>query len=199
MMPEYIYTNESLEAIVRSLQLTRKDNVLAILGSGDQAFAMIEHANSVTAVDISLPQVQYASKQWDYIQSRKFNKFLSTDTLMKTRYFTEEKLDKISAKKGKINFVHNNIREIEFKQDEYSKIYLSNAVSLGFDIHEMFISKAAGLLRQPGLFYITAGGNAETYSLPSGTIIDMDLTVKARDNERSSYKWKPVVLKKIDY
>lgn len=56
-------TNESLDAIVHSLDVRPEDNVLAIGGSGDQAFALLEYVNSVVALDVD-------PVQRDFIQNR---------------------------------------------------------------------------------------------------------------------------------
>jgi len=47
----YRTTNESLDAIVLALQPNKNDKILAVGGSGDQAFSLLEKAGEVCCVD----------------------------------------------------------------------------------------------------------------------------------------------------
>ncbi len=52
-------TNESIDSIIVGLDLSKDDNVLAVGGSGDQAFACLEHVNSVALVEINSSQREF--------------------------------------------------------------------------------------------------------------------------------------------
>jgi len=65
-------TNESLAAIVNGLDVNETDDILAICGSGDQAFALLEKAHSVTAVDIYKNQVDYARYRKRCLKEEKY-------------------------------------------------------------------------------------------------------------------------------
>lgn len=56
-------TNESLAAIVAGMDVSKEDHVLAVGGSGDQAFALSEHVGSVGVIDAD-------PTQRDFIESR---------------------------------------------------------------------------------------------------------------------------------
>lgn len=62
MSPNYSHTNESLDAIVKGMNVNETDDIIAVCGSGDQAFALLEYAGSVLAVDSDRQQIEYAQK-----------------------------------------------------------------------------------------------------------------------------------------
>src|SRR3989344_1381131 len=59
----YYYTNENLQAIVAGLDLSSKDTILAVGGSGDQAFALLEFAGEVKVVDNQPNQIGFIKQR----------------------------------------------------------------------------------------------------------------------------------------
>lgn len=128
-------TNESLDAIVQSMQLTRNDNVLTILGSGDQALAMLEYARLVVAIDNIPEQAKYAQKQAALISEGNFEKFLARKThAISNSYMRMQKYFKTPGRLEAIKKRIKHLRIIEgdiFKDspgNKFSRIYLSNAL-----------------------------------------------------------------------
>ncbi len=56
-IPQFTCTNESLEAILAGLEPKQGDTILAVGGSGDQAFAMLETGARVVVVDFEPDQI----------------------------------------------------------------------------------------------------------------------------------------------
>ncbi|MBT4576839.1 hypothetical protein HOM13_02815 [Candidatus Woesearchaeota archaeon] len=69
-------TNESLDAIVHSLDISPEDNVLAIGGSGDPAFALLEYANSVAVLDIDPVQRDFIGNRLDLLKQGDVSSFV---------------------------------------------------------------------------------------------------------------------------
>ena len=57
--PQFTCTNESLDAIMAGLEPKKGDTILAVGGSGDQAFAMLETCAHVVVVDIEPDQIAF--------------------------------------------------------------------------------------------------------------------------------------------
>lgn len=74
----YSHTNENLRSVVSGLDLNDDDRVLSVLGSGDQAFAFLEYAKHVVAVDTSNVQIDYAIKRAEQLRTGDFKGFLKS-------------------------------------------------------------------------------------------------------------------------
>ncbi|MFA5887971.1 MAG: hypothetical protein WC852_04650 [Candidatus Nanoarchaeia archaeon] len=161
----YTCTNESLDAIIYGMQLSRGDSILAVLGSGDQAFAMIEYANSVLAVDNNPAQVKFALERKALLEAGNFYGFLehlagtgTKDYLMEIHkldrdaYFTPERMESIRRNLDKLEIWEGDI----FRQEgKFSRIYLSNVLRYTKKGKaKRGIRKLAGTLEKKGVLYI---------------------------------------------
>ncbi len=75
---QYSHTNEDLRAITEGLHPSPQDSVLVVVGSGDQAFALLEFAK-VTAVDCNPYQIVFVNKRADFLRNGDFGTFLNAD------------------------------------------------------------------------------------------------------------------------
>jgi hypothetical protein len=201
MTPEYLYTNESLEAIVKSMQLTRKDNVLAVCGSGDQAFAMLEYAKLVVAMDHGPEQVDYAQKQKKLISEGNFKKFLARGSVILKHVANMREYFEVPGRLEKIRkrIKYLSIRDGDIFRDspgnKFSRIYLSNALG-HLDLDESPSQNLMLLidrLKPNGLLYVT-----EEKDMPSDPFSrieeDIELTEIARDYQPN--RWMPAVYRR---
>ena len=76
-MSFYRATLESIDAVMGALAINKNDNVLAVCSSGDVAFAALESAKSVTAIDIEPEQLAYAARRAESLRHRKYGQFLN--------------------------------------------------------------------------------------------------------------------------
>lgn len=218
----YASTNESLDAIMASMELNESDSVLTVLGSGDQALAMLEYGCNVVAVERDLLQGAYAMEMIRTLENADYKKFFSD---YRYEYGTEVKYmarNSYFSKKGRLGKIRNKLRNLQVRQGDilelpeegaFSKVYLSNA--LGYDstiksieAAQSFMDKLAAKLRKPGLVYITGkepetvepGSLFITYDTPircpEDFMIDKKLTKKARAREKSVIPWMPYVLRR---
>jgi len=212
---EYPITNENLLAITRGLAISPSDDVLAICGSGDQAFALLENARSVLAMDKSGAQVEFAEKRRELLRQGKYDEFLPLwvdgydlnprPFHRRREYFHPERLERITSKVDNLEIVRGDIFNPRTSK-KFSKIYLSNSL-----LYESMESSAAlrrivgilNFLSINGLLYISDIddlGRAGIHSpLPSPELpfvsFDKEQTRVARVFERYE-DWFPVVLRK---
>lgn len=73
---QYPCTNETLDAILNGMDVGEKDSIIAVGGSGDQAFALLEKAHSVTAVDRDPMQTRYIEIRADMLLNGDIDGFL---------------------------------------------------------------------------------------------------------------------------
>ncbi|RMD46015.1 DUF3419 family protein [Candidatus Pacearchaeota archaeon] len=148
----YTCTNENLKGIVLGLDLSPKDSVLAVAGSGDQAFAFLEFARQVKAVDIVPEQIELMQQRAKALQTRDYDGFLKVEgtgsadgwlhgqyspelkilnEMRRREYFVEnypQRLERIRANLGNLVIAEPaNILEVAQTESGFSKIYLSNA------------------------------------------------------------------------
>lgn len=165
MVLNYTFTNECLDAIVLGMELSETDTVLAILSSGDQAFAMLEHAGNILAVDTNLEQVEYALERKRFLEEKRFYEFLNYLSGIgdddypaykpsRDAYFTPERMERIRQKLGRMEIMEDNIFDTK-GEERFSRIYLSNAS--GYGNTERNLARAAMLLKKGGLLYMTSG------------------------------------------
>ncbi|MFH1066068.1 MAG: class I SAM-dependent methyltransferase [Nanoarchaeota archaeon] len=196
-------TNESLDAIVQSMQLTRKHNVLAVLGSGDQAFAMLEYAKLVVAIDNHHEQVKYAQKHKELISQGLFSRFLNrAEPIARKPFFRMQEYFKAPGRLEAIKKRINRLKILEgdiFRDspgNQFSRIYLSNAISyLPLDESpEQNLMLIIDRLKPNGLLYVT--DEKDMPSDPySGIEEDIELTEIARDYQPNH--WMPAVYRRI--
>lgn len=206
MSADYLSTNESLEAIMQCMELTRKDNVLAICGSGDQVFAMSEYAGDIIAMDLSLEQIEYAESQRNTILRGNLMEFIYTHTdwaymknsKVRQKYFSKAgRMEKIRENLGRISFASGDIKAYS-PGAKFSRFYLSN-VHLGDDVEDVeVICRVMRGLSAGGICYHASGAELKYMISTSPEIarlvfIDEELTRKAQALENS---WEPLVLRR---
>lgn len=213
---EFDCTNESIDSVVKSLSPREGGNILAICGSGDVPFALVEHAD-VTAIDILKVQIDFARYRADGLRQGDYARFLERTTendhpeyTARDKYFSEAfRKEAIKERLGHLTFEVGNIFETDLQGKGFNKIYLSNAISYGlrynYDFVSSFINRRplhffSQHLQPPGLIYL-----ADYYGLPDhrqkairrGMQLDFGLTRTASKyyDENNLYRWKPAVFR----
>lgn len=199
-------TNESLDAIVRSMCLTRKDNVLAVCGSLDQALAMLEYAKLVVAMDNKHKQAEYAQRQEELISQGNFERFLARKThaisnsyMRMQEYFkTPGRLEAIKRRIKHLRIMEGDIFR-DSPGNQFSRIYLSNA--LGYlhinESPEQNMRLLVERLKPNGLLYVAEKADiygTPLYSFHNAMEKDLELTDIARKFQ--SPRWHPAVYRR---
>ncbi len=164
--PIFKSTNENLEAIVLALRPTKTDRILAVGGSGDQAFALLEHAGKVYCVDNDETQVEYAAQRVEQLKNGDREAFLSQGwNYERNEYFQAKgRAQRIRENFGNLNITCADVFETA-KKGGFTKAYLSNAIGyifcsiLGRESltarFEKCIACVAKNLPQNGLIYVS--------------------------------------------
>lgn len=165
---KYDCTNESIDSVVSSLSPQEGDNILAICGSGDIPFVLVEHAR-VTAVDIDEAQIDFASYRADKLKLGDYASFLrevceptprclSYDHFARDKYFSDiSRMEAIRQRLGNLSFEVGNIFGMDIKYREFNKIYLSNALGYKMKSNSLgsrFMKNVSKYLLSPGLIYL---------------------------------------------
>ena len=195
----YTHTNECLEAIVEGLNLNNNSKVLAILGSGDQTFAMAEFASKIVAVDISKGQVEYASLRLETLKKGDFISFFNYSSEHYDRvkkYFDDDRLRRIQSRivngEVSIDFLEGDIFSEDFLNhlfqnyglDFFNRIYLSNAIAHYFSnvlkgkslfsdydsFHTKILLNLKNKLLKAGLIYVSESVNPKGLNNAVGKI-----------------------------
>lgn len=212
----YSSTNEDLDAIVQGLDLRPDDSVLAVAGSGDQVFAILEYAGRVRAIDSSPSQLQLVRLKVEALGIRMQELFfygkedLLKEISRKREYFSAEgRLERIRDNLDNLVVLESqNIFALQI-DERFSKIYLSNALDWSRSCEEKpeNLSAAIKLLSPGGLLYISNSFTSMPYDektyldlcdLP-GLEREFELTQKARELEKKNteYSWSPIVYRKV--
>lgn len=212
----YIATNENIDAIIKGLDVNNNDKVLSILGSGDQAFAMLEHSK-VIATDTIRAQLKFVNKRIEYLKENNFQDFLMKNySVKKTREYIEGVITRTGEyvlefinlrnnyflKEGRLENIKDNLDNlkifnkniIDCHNEEFNKIYFSNALRAGTNITEL-VDK----LPHNGLIYLSNNKVANSiieYSDKYSVVKDYELSNIACELEKTSYE-KPGVYRKI--
>lgn len=192
----FAYTNECLEAIVAGLSLNENDDVLAVCGSGDQPFAMLEYTDRILAVDTYLSQVNYARKRKELILDGYFDEAFNFSDARTKNYFHRERIDKIRRNLEKLKIEHVNIEDVNYA--DFSKIYFSNVSGhnrtkdhrLGM---KLLGTKEGTLLYFSNDFYFSK-------ALERKFEVDNDLSHKAQrlqEQGKINFTWYPVVYRTL--
>jgi len=212
-MLEYTHTNEDLRAIVHGLDLSLDDKVLAICGSGDQAFAMLEKAGEVVAVDYNQSQLKYALERLKHLKKGDHTRFLVPDPdeyfdlRNSRRYFNWEKFQKIKSRIDSLKIITDqiNIFDSGLAMVDFTKIYLSNALDYGYGpirkdrerLGSFNLEHFVEPLREGTLIYDTNLHHRFEVLCKNGCLEkEEELTRIARWLEEG-YHWNPTVYKKI--
>lgn len=212
----YARTNEDLKSIVAGLDVRPKDYILAVGGSGDQAFALIERARRVLAVDTEAHQVYHMGRMAELIKEGDYRGFLYartggsdpclfldepdlSDTVRwemhhGSKYFTLERFERIRNNLGNLQFRQGEIVETTQIEEGFNKVYLSNALGkehiTGENIREALI-KISQRLPVGGLVYVS--DHVAIYDCLDGCGLESDELLTARANDKG---WFPMVLRK---
>jgi hypothetical protein len=192
------------------MDLTDDSVVLAIGGSGDQAFAMLDVAKGVIAVDSTPVQVRYIEQRRKQLSKGDFKNFMNPEggisdgfykgdhsnewhyDLLRRRdsFFTPERLERIRAKANNIEVLNADITDVRAK---YSRIYATNATSdNGVTSDYGFVYHLVETLQKNGILYFAT----EKKRVPNHAIVDERLTRAARDLEDRKY-WTPTVIRRL--
>jgi|SRR3989344_3087460 len=218
----YNRTNENLDSIVAGLDLTEQDIVLAVGGSGDQAFAMLEFAGRVKVVDKNQEQVQYIKRRAEALRQGDDVSFRQNTH---GAYFYDERLDRIKDKLQHLAVAEPaDIVELTQREENYSRLYLSNAIGhLNSHMKRSDVTKILHAVAQKltlgGLIYVAnhlelvdiSREHDSSYAtreflpyedlsissfLPTELILSLSLSQIAR--ERDDCKWNPAVYRKVN-
>ena len=131
------FTEEIMEAIVAGLEPKPNDQVLAITGCGDQAFAILEKGSQVTAIDVNNAQLEHLRKRRDALKDDDFSGFYMPPTDPKdfaafkrrlTYFESDGRYDKLRANVQNLEIAAPiGIEEIVTRRT-FTKIYASDAV-----------------------------------------------------------------------
>jgi len=211
-MPQtYARTNENLVSIVKGLDVGPEDYILAVGGSGDQAFALLEYVGKVLAVDIEQYQVSRMLKQAESLRYGDYESFLrrrmryyknkGLDGLFElekksgTGYFDKERLDRIREKLPTLDIRKADILDVCQNENGFTKVYLSNALTGHHDELGPKLKLISQSIPLEGLVYASNGITINEALNETGFIIDRFLS-------RITYfigdsNWDPIVLRKI--
>lgn len=189
----YRVTNESLEAVVTGLNPQQEDSILAICGSGDQAFAMLEKAGQIVVVDSLPKQINYFARRKNLLKEGEFEEFLNPGEIssenrdleqlkIRNRYFSEERLKAIQPKlkdSWRVRRITGDLFNLVFPEGEFNKIYLSNILTYSLEPETIGLAQGrlktiAKWLSERGLIYL-----AEYKPIING------IAKKYGDNEKS--------------
>jgi len=217
----YSHTNEDLQAIVVGLAPTKKDRILAIAGSGDQAFALLEFVKEVSIIDVNSIQIEYIQKRIKFLKEKKYGKFLKIDKQGKRDNILQGKLckkyskgnlikrDKYFSKKGRLRIIRNKLSYLKIskkkdilkllnKKHDFNKIYLSNILRFNHSLGDwdkeakLLLEKVAKNLPRNGLIYIS---DHPKQIIIKNLVLDKILTKKSRKFEEIN--WAPAVYRKL--
>lgn len=189
----YYYTNESLRGIISGLDLSKEDSVLAVAGSGDQAFAFLEFARQVKAVDVSPVQIEFMRKRIEALKAGNYGKFLMAWGIgyngeiisvkpeeaflnyfmgERIKYFSQDypqRLERIRANLENLVIARPaNILKVAQRESGFSKVYLSNVFGYNGDESDMEVTRIlrniATNLPTGGLIYLANHGSLNNLS-----------------------------------
>lgn len=192
------FTVEKMAAIVEGLQPKKGEDILAICGCGDQAFALLEKGAKVTVVDVNPSQIELLKRRKAALERDSFSDFYGTPTSThdfprfrnRMEYFESElRYQKLVELIGNLDIVDQptSLESICAKR-KFDKIYASDAISElyspeGVPVH---LAKIVKGLRKNGLIYISNGSEIANLvpDLASlGIRLHEKLTKRAEENE----------------
>ena len=218
----YYSTNESLDSIVKGLEPCHSDVIVAIGGSGDQAFALLESAGEVIVVDHDAQQIDYILKRRRLLEEGRVTDFLGSENDVQIAKYLQKRAEKIRHRLNRM-VVYDPVDVFDFLEQEngFSKVYLSNVFgcrNAGRSRNYESLGMIASKLPPGGLVYVADHGRTMEISpefypkdfisywlsycmgrelsgkLPQGMIIDQRRTALARFHERNN--WDTAVYRK---
>jgi len=133
-------TNEHLPSIIAGLDVKPDDNIIAVLGSGDQALALLEHSQRVLAVDDNSEQIEYTKLKLKYLKSGDYKKFFKArEGSSQTHQFRGIDTSSSYLTKERLGSIRKNLKNLEIRKLDivnaiqskrgFNKFYLSNALT----------------------------------------------------------------------
>lgn len=126
----YRNTNESLSAIVKGVNPQKEDFILAVGGSGDQAFALLESGAHVDVVDTNPNQIRYIQERIHSLLNGNYSSFLGFyfSSGINKNFFNEKgRLKKIRENISLLNILGEiDIFNCNISFEKWNKFYLSN-------------------------------------------------------------------------
>jgi SAM-dependent methyltransferase len=223
----YTYTNEELFAILKGLDLKKDDNVLAIAGSGDQAFAMLPYVDKITAVDVNTNQIDYIEQRMRWLKEGNKDYFLERDLrkipscpfqnslndcpeFSRREKLLGKRLEGIIKNLERLSLVGGQDIKNLSNKESFTKIYLSNILEWYYCNGDSFslLKNLTDSLKKGGLIYFADGENSwdeKDPTIPKELILEKTLTSIAREYERkygwkvliNQQRWYPSVYKKV--
>ena len=217
-MLNYSMSNESLDAIVRSLNINPKDKFACCSGSGDQALALAEYTGHIDVYELNPIQIELIIARQKQVKDGNFSEFRqqtvtgycdgayngtrdSGRTLelweRRNQYFDDARLSRIRLNLPLVIHQKNVFSLDGMNNFLYDKVYLSNADwPLSMSPKHTF-STIVSHLPIDALIYVIQCGAAYGVRFEDevpGIMVDKDLTEIARSYETL---WKPKVYRKI--
>ena len=202
----YSCTNESLPSIIAGMEPDEKDIILAICGSGDQAFALLGSGAKVIAVDKDSRQVEFARARLERLRRGDYDGFLSAppafnpcDPIARDIYFGRgNTLENIRARLANVSFRRQDITQLDYIVD---KAYLSNVLDWITDDKSVtdFLQRLASHIRQEGLVYLADKGAVKEHKILWNKEFEIDKRLTERAVSLTYYgdtHWIPIVLRK---
>ncbi|NPE26464.1 hypothetical protein HNV12_00480 [Methanococcoides sp. SA1] len=140
MKAPYFSTNESLDSVMKGLDIQEGDRVFSICCSADFTFAAAEVADHVLASDYKENAICFGEDRRRFLQEGKLDLFsyFGAYERRNSGYFNEERCRAIRANSGNIKFEVEDVFEGRMGS-EFNKIHLSNVCTfVGSPVGEQF-------------------------------------------------------------
>lgn len=167
---KYSCTNEDIGCIINGLDVNANDDILAIGGSGDQAFAFLEYARRVIAVDNDQSQIDFIEHRARSLRDGYISSFLAeyeegTDDFFSANSSRKKASINYFNQEDRLNNIINNLSNLEIKGPadifqmaqnvSFNKVYLSNAASYGGGFNNKRFLQLVERLPEGGLIYVS--------------------------------------------
>ncbi len=210
----YRANNENLDDLVGGLAIRPDDVILAICGSGDQAFALLEHAKTVVAVDINPIQLGFARQRCEALRQGNYKAFLDAaftaglaESSKPFRVCSDyADRDAYFQKPGRMKAIRKKLSELEIcgpadivrfalqnANRGFTKVYLSNAYDESTEALSRALQSIQTVLPAGSLIYV-ARTLLSPFGLPNRLILDAQLTPACGPNR---HEWQPQVYRKV--
>jgi hypothetical protein len=176
------------------MQPREGQRILAICGSGDQAFALAGHGATVIAYDINAKQIALAEHRRKLLQNKKQRQFLekpkyslcdTPEWERRNTYFRSSPslLQKVAKRASHVSFTHGDI--FSYNGASVDGVYLSNAWTSPEQLVGLLSHVACN-----GVIYGARVQYEKFFRLVSGVCIERRSTEEARMQELF---WSPVI------
>lgn len=217
----YIATNESLRAVTLGLPVIADDLVVAIGGSGDQAFALLEGGCHVKVVDISDLQIGFIRSRARALQDGNYKHFFEAGIMLADNQMLKDAKRRkayLTADEGRLERIRTNLSNLEICDplDAFgdvngfykgaTRVYLSNAhIYARVRNHDdIALGRVLGKIDEGALVYISGsfiyrGHGIFKEDLEMGqVVVEPNLTKRAREEEEIDRShWTPTVLRRV--